>query len=166
MYFQEIIKQYNNVPGIELWNLESINSTLSQIRYYKESGNFKTEDDIEKVIQSFEKTLNHLQLQAEKGCKFMPGDSDISYRASAELYVNEVVIGSNTILAEVDEHKISFIPYNVFSFIHTRDKRFNESVFNGFHTIKSRSTLISGTGEKERNKFFRYLNIKINELRK
>lgn len=163
---QDIIRQYNDVPGIELWNLESINSTLSQIRYYIESGNFKNEGDIERVIQSFESTLKHLQLQAEKGQKFMPGDTDLSYRATHELYVNEVVIGSNTILAEVDDNKISFIPYNVFSFIHTRDKRFNESVFNGFHTLKSRSTLISGTGEKERNKFFRYLFAKVNELRR
>ena len=163
---QEIIRQYNNVPGIELWNLESINSTLSQIRYYKEAGIFKNENDIELVIQSFEKTLDHLQLQAEKGHKFMPGDTEVSYRGAAELYVNEVVIGSNTILAELDDHRISFIPYNVFSFIHTRDTRFNESVFNGFHTLKSKSTLISGTGEKERGKFFRYLRSRVNELRK
>lgn len=163
---QDIIRQYNNIPGIELWNLESINSTLSQIRYYKESGGFRNEQDIELVIVAFENTLDHLQLQAEKGLKFFPGDTDVSYKASQELYVNEVVIGSNTILAELDEQKISFIPYNVFSFIHTRDKRFNESVFNGFNTLKSRSTLISGTGEKERGKFFRYLHSRVNELRK
>jgi hypothetical protein len=162
---QEIIKQYNLVPGVELWNLESINSTISQIKFYKEAGMFKHEKDIELVIQSFEKTLDHLQAEAERGVKFMPGDTDISYRAGQELYVNEVVIGSNTILAELDDHKISFIPYNVFSFLHTRDKRFNESVFNGFQTLKSRSTLISGTGEKERNKFFRHLCSKVNELR-
>lgn len=163
---QEIIRQYNNIPGIELWNLESINSTLSQIKYYKESGAFKNENDIELVIRAFENTLDHLQLQAEKGYKFLPGDTDLSYKATVELFVNEVVIGSNTIIAELDNHKISFIPYNVFSFLHTADKRFNEVVFDGFHTLRSRSTLISGTGEKERNKFFRHLHSKVAELRK
>ncbi len=163
---QDMIRLYNNIPGVELWNVESINSTISQIRFYKESGSFKNDEDIELVISAFEKTLDHLQLQAEKGVKFLPGDTDVAYKSPAELYINEVVIGSNTILAELDENKVSFIPYNVFSFIHTRDKRFNETVFHGFNTLRSRSTLISGTGEKERNKFFRTLHSKVNELRK
>jgi hypothetical protein len=162
---QEIIREYNKIPSVELWNLESINSTVSQIQFYKESGGFKKESDIATVIDSFEKTLDHLQLEAEKGFKFMPGDTDVSYKAPADLYINEVVIGSNTILAEIDGGKISFIPYNVFSFIHTRDQRFNETVFNGFHTLRSRSTLISGTGEKERNRFFGSLRSKLNKLR-
>ena len=82
------------------------------------------------------------------------------------MYINEVVIGSNTILAEVDETKISFIPYNVFSYMITKDVRFNESTFHAFKNLVSRSTLISGTGEKERNKFFRLLKEKVRDLKK
>ncbi len=161
----EIIREYNQLPSIELWNEESINSTINQIRFYKDSGGFKNPKDINRIIDSFEATVAHLRLQAEKGLKFLPGESDVNYRASVQIYVNEIVIGSNTILAEGDNMRISFIPYNVFSFLHTRNATFNESVFHGFDVLKSRSTLISGTGEKERNRFFHLLTEKVNELR-
>lgn len=163
---RQINREYNELPCVELWNKESINSTLSQIQYYKDAHIFKTRNDLEAVVDSFEKTLDHLEQQAEKGRKFMPGGSDVTYRASLQLYINEVVIGSNTILAEVDATKIAFIPYNVFSYMVTKDVRFNESVFYGFKNLVSRSTLISGTGEKERNRFFRLLKEKTRDLKR
>jgi hypothetical protein len=163
---QQVIKEYNQIPCIELWNLESINSTVSQIKFYRDAGIFKYDADIDTIINSFDNSLDHLQQQAEKGVKFMPGNTDVSYRSPVQLYINEVVIGSNTILAQLNEKKISFIPYNIFSYMLTNDERFNESSFDVFNTLISRSTLISGTGEKERNRFFRSLRDKVNELRK
>lgn len=163
---RQINHEYNRIPCIELWNKESINSTLSQIQYYKDADIFKTRNDLETVVDSFEKTLDHLEQQAEKGLKFMPGGSDVTYRSPLQLYINEVVMGSNTILADVDKTKIAFIPYNVFSYMVTKDIRFNESAFDVFKTLVSRSTLISSTGEKERNKFFRLLKEKVRDLKR
>jgi hypothetical protein len=163
---RQINREYNELPCVELWNKESINSTLSQIQYYKDADIFKTRSDLEAVVDSFEKTLDHLEHQAEKGLKFMPGGSDVTYRAPLQLYINEVVIGSNTILAEGDKTKIAFIPYNVFSYMVTKDVSFTESNFHAFRNLVSRSTLISGTGEKERNKFFRLLKEKVRDLKR
>ncbi len=163
---RQIIQGYNQIPSIELWNEESINSTLNQIKFYKESGGFKQSKDVDVILDSFELTIKHLRMQAEKGVKFMPGDADIVHKATVQLYVNEIVIGSNTILVELDDTKLSIIPYNVFSYILTKDARFNESMFNGFNTLMSRSTLISVTGEKERNRFFSFQLEKVNSLRK
>ncbi len=162
---RQVNREYNELPCVELWNKESINSTLSQIQYYKDADIFKTKNDLGAVVDSFEKTLDHLEQQAEAGQKFQPGGSDVTYRAPLQMYINEVVIGSNTILAEVDTAKIAFIPYNVFSYMATKDVRFNESAFGAFKNLVSRSTLISGTGEKERNKFFRLLKEKIRNLK-
>lgn len=161
----QILKEYNTIPSVELWNEESINSTLNQLKFYKDSGGFKNREDISRVIDSFDQTVEHLRHQAEKGQKFMPGDSELAYKAPVQLYVNEIVIGSNTIMAIVDEARLSHIPYNVFSFMFTSDPAFNESIYHGFQTLKSRSTLISGTGEKERNRFFSTLKERINLLR-
>lgn len=161
---RQIIETYNQIPCIELWNQESINSTISQINFYKDSEQFRDGKDVEVVINSFLAVLDHLKLQAERGVKFMPGDGEVRYKAAVQLYINEVVIGSNTILAELDNTKLVFIPYNVFSFMLTKDSRFNESVFEGFETLKSRSTLISETGEKDRNRFFKILKDRVNSL--
>jgi hypothetical protein len=162
---QQIIKEYNEIPSVELWNMESINSTISQIAYYRDAGLFANKKDMETVIDSFERTLDHLQLQIEKGCKFMPGDPETKYKASLEFYINEVVLGSNTILIESKNNKESLVTYSVLSYMSTKDPRFCEKAFDSFSTLLSRSTLISGTGEKERNRFFLRLKERINALR-
>lgn len=161
---QEIITEYNQISSVELWNYESINSSISQIEYYRDAGIFSHESDLAVVVDSLLRTLDHLQLQTESGVKFMPGASDVSFKAPLRLYVNEVVLGSNTILAELDNSKLSIITYNVLNYLLTRDPRFNENAFRSFNNLVSRSVLISATGEKERNRFFRSLKDKVRQL--
>jgi hypothetical protein len=163
---QQIITEYNKIPSIELWNFESINSSISQLQYYRDSGMFVNKGDLEIVVDSLDRTLDHLQLQAERGFKFMPGQSDLGHRAPVQFYVNEVVLGNNTILVELDGVRHSFITYNVLSYLESRDIRFNEKSFTSFNTILSRSALISGTGERERNKFFSSLKERVQNLRR
>jgi hypothetical protein len=57
-------------------------------------------------------------------------------------------------LVELSGSRISFVTYNVFDFMATKDPRFTDIVFNHFYTLISRSSLISETGEKERSRFF------------
>nr|WP_294905497.1 helix-turn-helix transcriptional regulator [uncultured Lacibacter sp.] len=162
---QEIIREYNKIPSLELWNAESINSTLSQVRYYKEGGYFKNPGELNIVLDSFQKCLDHIELEVERGIKFMPGDAEIVYRAPLQFYVNEVIIGSNTILIELNEEKLSFVTYNVLSYLITKDARFNEKAFANFFTLVGRSSQISGTGEKDRNRFFNAMREKVHALR-
>jgi hypothetical protein len=154
------------IPSVELWNYESINSSISQIQYYRDSGMFSKKEDLLMVIDSLDRSLDHIQLQAEKGLKFAAGQSDLAYRAPLQFYVNEVVLGNNTILVELDGVRHSYITYNVLSYLESRDVRFNEKSFSSFNTILSRSNLISGTGEKERNKFFHSLKERVENLKR
>jgi hypothetical protein len=160
-----MLETYNTIPSVELWNEESVNSTISQIKYFKDSGGFQSRNDLLAVVDSLVQTLEHLRMQSEKGVKFMPGKSDTQYKAPLQLYVNEIAIGTNSILVELDGFKLAFITYNVFSYMHTRDQEFNERVFKGFHTLRSRSALISGTGEKERNRFYNSLLMRVQRLK-
>ena len=163
---QETLRYFNEIPNEELWNNESFNSTINQVAYYREAGIFRRADDWEQVIDSLLKTIDHLEKQATAGFKFMPGETDLSYRAPIQFYVNDLIIGNNTIYGEMDGHKISWVTYSVFNTLVTKDKRFNDHLFANFNTLKSRSTLISATGEKERVKYFNSLRDKVNALRK
>lgn len=161
----QIIREYNEIPSVELWSYESINSTFSQIEFYRDSGMFNTKDDLIAVLDSLTRMLDHLQLQAEKGYKFLPGSTDVGYRAPFELYLNEVVIGSNTIHTILDDLRLTFVTYNVLHYMHTSDQRFTKKAFENFELLISRSTLISATGEKDRNKFFQLLRDKVEACR-
>ncbi len=103
-----------------MWNLESIHSTINQIAYYRDSGIFKSQEDYDKVIDSFQRMLDHLQLQAEKGVKFMPGDTETAYKAPIQFYINELILGSNTILLTLDNSRVTMVTYSVFNYLITR----------------------------------------------
>lgn len=161
---QDILKLHNELVTVELWNLESINSTINQIQYYQESGFFKSKEDMELVVNSLLEMMDHLQLQAEKGVKFMPGATDVSYKAAHNFYVNELILGNNTILLLLEGQRVSMITYSVFNYLITRDLRFSDKAFETFNTLLSRSQLISTTGEKDRIRFFNCNREKIQAL--
>ena len=163
---QQMLEEYNKISSVELWNLESIHSTINQIAYYRDAGNFKSKWDLDTVISSFHQMIDHLQLQAEKGVKFLPGATDISHKAPHQFYVNELILGNNTMVIDLDGKKLSMITYSVFHYLFTSDTRFSTKVISSFDTLLSRSTLISKTGEKDRNRFFNSFREKINGLTK
>lgn len=162
---QQILQEYNQIPSIELWNLESMHSTINQISYYRDAGNFKTDADFELVLASFHKMINHLQNQTEKGFKFMPGAADVSYKAPIQFYVNELILGNNTMVIDLNGKYLTMVTYSVFRYLFTRNPKFSASVLDSFHILLGRSTLISHSAERERNRFFNSLRQKINAMR-
>ena len=162
---QQILQEYNEIPSIELWNLESMHSTINQISYYKEAGHFKSNEEFELVLESFHKMIDHLQLQTEKGVKFMPGATDISYKAPIQFYVNELILGNNTMVINLNGKNLAMVTYSVLQYLFTRNPDFCTQVLDSFNLLLSRSTLISKSAEKERNRFFNTLRQKINALR-
>jgi hypothetical protein len=160
---QSILKKHNEMHSVELWNLESIHSTINQISYYRDAGIFKTTNDFKSVLTSFSQLIDHLQLQAEKGLKCMPGIT-AEPAGKIEFYVNELILGNNTILFQLDDSRIAMITYNILSYLICNDERFVNKTFETYNMLLSRSALISGTGEKERNIFFNKLRSKIDSL--
>jgi hypothetical protein len=163
---QQIIKEYNILPSTELWNIETLNSTINQLEYYRDAGLFKSNEDFITVLDSFDKMLNHLQEQANLGLKFMPGAPDVTHKQHFKFYINEVLLGNNTIICELDNQRLSIITYNALNYLMTKDERFGKKLLQGFNTLVSRAILISGSGEKERNKFFKIQREKVAQLKK
>lgn len=162
---QEIIHLYNLMPSEELWNNESINSTLNQITYYREAGIFASKTEERKVIDSFSDMMGHLEAQCTAGRKFMPGETETCHRGVIQFYVNELILGNNTILLNLGGKRISLITHSVLSYLMTSDARFSDLSFNSYNSLLSRSALISVSGEKERHRFFNNVQAKIKQLR-
>lgn len=160
-----ILEEHNKMNSTELWNLESIHSSINQVAYYRDAGIFLERKDLLAVVDDFIQMLDHLQKQAERGTTFMPGDGELKPQGSLQFYVNELILGNNTILLTLDDQQISMITYSVFNYISTRDERFTAKAFGTFNTLLSRSALISRSGEKERNRFFNTLRDKVNHLK-
>jgi hypothetical protein len=158
---KKIIQLYNKVPTTEIWNIESINSTLRQIDFYREAGSFKRVEDIELLFQKVEELINHIERQAELGVKFSIGEEPSANGAQYRLFVNELILGDNTIVAELNDRRITFLNHSVLYFVATEDERFTTAIYDNIQNLIKKSTMISTVGEKERVSFFNRLRNEI-----
>ena len=52
---KELARFYTLIPSTEIWNTECINSTISQIEFYKDSGLFSSAADIKTIYLALER---------------------------------------------------------------------------------------------------------------
>ena len=156
-----MIQSYKNIPVTEIWNIDSINSTLRQIDFYRYSDMYKNKADINRLYQKVEELVNHIEKQAEMGLNFLIGTEPRNNAPSYDMYMNELILGDNTYMAEIDSTRLTFLNHSAIYFIGTRDVQFNEAMFGSLNNVIKKSTHISRSGEKERVRFFNRLRDKI-----
>lgn len=159
---QNALNIYNNIESVEIWNMESINSTMRQIEFYHESRLFKYEEEVVMIYEALEKLMQHMEHQADLGYKFNARASTHTPDANFQMYFNELIIGDNSVLALLDGSKTGYIIHTVINIMMTRDLRFCDNMYETFQNIMKRSTLISSVSERERSRFFKNLRHRIN----
>ncbi|MBX2934415.1 MAG: hypothetical protein KF825_09225 [Ferruginibacter sp.] len=161
MLGKKIENVYIQIPTTEIWNKESINSTIRQIEFYRDANMFESEEDIKTIYVALLDLINHLELQAESGMKIRFGESPVAGAAAYNLFWNDLVTADNTVFAELDLKKMTFLNHSVLNFISTTDIKFNSFIHNNLQNLIKRSTMLSKVGEKERYRFFNGLRNKI-----
>jgi hypothetical protein len=163
---KKIIRAYNQIPTVEIWSLDCLNATIRQIEFYKESNVFESDEDVVIIYDKLEELINHYEQQAEVGKKFTIGEPANSSVVDYSIFLNELSIGDNTVIAELNKTKVSFINHSVISIISTRDERFCNKVYDSMRNLINKSTQISTIGEKTRSHFFMKLRDRINQRKK
>lgn len=162
-YFElgrQALNYYNQLDSLEVWNIESMNSTLRQIEFYHDSNIFSSEEEIFMLYDAVEKLINHIEHQATEGYKFFPEEPG-KKMASFQMYFNEIIILENSVLAQLDGSKAAFIVHNVLNVLMTRDPRFCDNMSTYIQNLIKKSTLISTVSERERSRFFKQLRQRI-----
>ena len=78
-----------------------------------------------------------------------------------QMYFNEIVILENSLLSVLNGKKTALLVHNVINVLTTRDIAFCENMYSYIQNLIKKSTLISASSERERNRFFKYLRHKI-----
>ena len=154
---QKIVDVYNTIPTTEIWNTEAINTTIRQIEYYHEAGNLVSKDQAIILFDKLEQLVNHIEKEAELGLRFKMGEQPNSNAAAYQLFNNELIIGDNSVLAEMGDIRVTFLNHSFMHFIATKDQAFNTAMFNNMTNLMQKSTLISSRDERERIRFFNRL---------
>jgi len=163
---RELVKNYALIPSIEIWNTECINAIISQVEFYKDSGNFPSAADINTIYEALEETVLHLKSQVEQGCKFMPGENPGMKKNNFRFFYNRVILGETTILVKTGDEKTAYLSYDVLDYLVTRDENFCNQCYDSLQNLMRRATLISQTSEKQRNVFFGILLAKIEDRKR
>ena len=162
---KKISDLYGQIPSTEIWNVDCINTVIRQIEYYRLSKIFKSAQDIITVYNCLEQMIDHIEQQVECGCKFnycKPDKTPVKYT----FFINDYILGDNTILVKLDGKKMVFMVNNVINYLLTTSPVFVDYSFQTMDIILKKSTLISEIGERDREGFFDKLREKLHERKK
>lgn len=157
---RETLSSYNQTDSVEIWSEDTLNSTLKQVEYFWESGFFADKKDALAICDLIQDEVDFLQRRAEKESKLEDGSVK-----NFKLYHSEVMIGNNSILVNFGTNKIAYVSNNTFNMMSTTTPEFVEENELWLKNLIRKSILISGVSEKQRNKFFRILKQKIDQLK-
>ena len=161
----QMLSYYIRIPTIEIWSEATIASILRQIEYCWVSGLFANLEDVYKLCDAMDSWLNHVERQAECSFQYRLGTPAQGVENSYKLYINEVLVSDNTILVTMNGQKTSYYTYNVINQLITTHPAFCNQVDRTLRNLMKKSTLVSGTSEKERYRFFNGLREKVKLLR-
>jgi len=150
----EIAKQYSLIPGSELMNIGNIHTTLYQIEYYKTARKFRSESELKIIYEQLHKMIDHIEAQAEKGVKFMPGEKETSQSAQYNLFVNDFITGDNSYLATVEGNRISYLVHGHLNYLSTTNTEHTAYHYNFLKNIIEKSVSLSRSSEHLRSGFF------------
>ena len=151
---QKLLRAAIELPTIEIWNEDTFHMFSRQIEYYWESGYFQKRDDLLNLVDKLEKWVRHMQKQADHGFKFQYGQPAEGVENSFMMYENEVVLNDNAIFARIDNITSVYLTYNVISLMISQDPVFCGDIEHYLRGLLKKSSLISLTGSKARNRFF------------
>lgn len=154
---ERIWRRYAGIPSIEIWGAEAIQNTLKQIQFYADCDFFVSRDHITALCDELIELLAEVQAEAS--------DARKTEGSTFHLYHNDVLMTDNTVCARSHETNMTYINYNTTGLLVTLHEGFSDKMRQYLHSLIKNSTLISGTAEKERIKFFLRMTRRLHEFR-
>lgn len=143
---EKVTRLYWDIPSVEIWSEEVANITLRQIEYSIESG-FISKAISAQLRDEYLQLLETLKSYAANGSK---NGRDQNY----VLYKNDILIADTTLLFKMGEKRVTYLTYNTMNILTTSEENFCSTTEAYLNNLVHKSTLISLSGEKDRNKFF------------
>lgn len=161
---REIYELYAKIPSIEIWSDDTVNSTFKQIEFYWDSGVFLNKGDALQICDDLNQMLLRICKQAELNVKLDIHNKPVDVPNNYKLYHSDVMIGNNCILTQVGAQIETYISYNTFNSMSTKNATFcNETEF-WLKNLVRKSNLISGVGEKQRYRYFKIIDDVLKKL--
>jgi hypothetical protein len=156
--YKKIVDDYSQIPSIEIWTENTIDTVLRLLDFYFETRYLNTEIALH-LCSNLLELVDHLQEWAEKGQK---GLSPVN--SSFKLYVSEVDLENSYTLLKKDGVRQCMVKLYTINSMSTYNDAFCDETERWINNAISRSTLMSGASERERIKFFQVMKQKVRFL--
>lgn len=162
---KKLYDEYNKVACTEIWSEKTIVGILKQFEYVLETSNFIRREDAENVLGEIESMVAHLRKCAELGYKFDPSLASHQPAAAYTMYQLDILMGNITVYVKAGEFRQVYIAFHSFNTLSTFHPVLATETENWLNIMMKRATLISGTAEKQREKFFAAVGKEIRKTR-
>ena len=161
----KILNLLQVIPTIEVWNEDTINSTIRQIEFCHEAGYFRNNNVPHTLLEKLSDWLVHFQMQATVGKRFKPEQQVSGIDDNFQLFYTETLIPNNNILIKKDDALSVYLSQNDLTILVTRHSEFCKDQKEWLENLIRKSTAITISSEKERNKFFLKVHSKIDQMK-
>ncbi len=156
---KKINEKFTSMERTELWSDDTIHASLRQIEFYYECGFFNSALQGQNLCDELLNSIREIRECATIG-------QNQNANTPYNLFKNEILIADNTFLFKMGDKRAVFINHNTLNVLSTTQESFCAQTENYLRNLLNKATKISGTGEKERIKFFNTIEEKIKSLKK
>ena len=132
-------QQYQLVNTVEVWNTESINTTLHQLEYFIKMEQINDDELIKKLFGQLLKTIQLVQHQTKVGKKYTVDKYKNATATDFNLYQNDLYMAHNSYHLSMPNLEYAFVSFGVFNYIYTTNKKFTDYSKNHFENIIDKS---------------------------
>lgn len=155
-HVNSLMHSYANMKKVEIWTEETLDDTIRQIMYCRDSG-LLDKPMIHMVCQSMTEMLDRLESELE-----MHGEGNNVNNLT--FYVSSVELGNNVILMDFGTHRSAYVKFNTFNTVSTSSDDFCDEIESMIKSNLTKSVEISGKSDIFRHKFFTTLRSKVQAL--
>lgn len=160
----QINEKYYKIDSVEIWNLETSHSVISQLEYYYNLGYVSAHEAL-MILEDLTKLIKQVLSFAELEQKFSKNEAPRKDFVNYKLFFNEVFAADNSIFAKGPALKAAFLPSINLKYMTTTDPHFCNYIEDVFDLVIKKSTLISGVNERDRKMFFNYTFDRIEKMK-
>ena len=160
----KILEYYSNIPSIEIWSDDTVNSTIKQIEFYWDACFFKSKDDAIHICSLITQMVNRIKEQAAFGRKSLRPDNGTNLENNYALYHSDIMIGNNCILVNTGNTKSVYLSCQTFNTMVTTNAQYCHETELWLQNLVRKSNLVSGVAEKQRYILFKNIEDKLSKL--
>jgi hypothetical protein len=105
---QQVYELYESCDSTEIWNFETINSTLHQIHYCQVAGLISKKDALQ-IFNALKEFVHQLEANCKAGTKNGAG--------KLTMYLNEILLLGNSVIFDTKAVKIFYLPFQTLIFL-------------------------------------------------